>query len=50
MFLDPLHIVMMAPTLLLSVYAQFKVSSSFKRYSRVPSSRGVTGAQAARPT
>jgi Zn-dependent membrane protease YugP len=48
MFLDPLYIVMIAPTLLLSVYAQFKVCSSFKRYSKVPSSRGMTGAQAAR--
>lgn len=48
MFFDPLYIVMIAPTLALSLFAQFKVSSSFRRFSRVPSSSGVTGAQAAR--
>lgn len=48
MFLDPLYIVMIVPTFLLSLFAQFKVSSSFKRFSKVPSSRGITGAQAAR--
>lgn len=48
MFFDPLYIVMIAPTLALSLFAQFKVSSSFRRFSKVPSSRGVTGAQAAR--
>ncbi|HOM28682.1 MAG TPA: zinc metallopeptidase [Deltaproteobacteria bacterium] len=48
MFLDPLYIVMIIPTLALSLYAQVKVKSSFTRFSRVPTSRGVTGAQAAR--
>ncbi|HPR56464.1 MAG TPA: zinc metallopeptidase [Deltaproteobacteria bacterium] len=48
MFLDPLYIIMIVPTFLLSLFAQFRVSSSFKRYSKVPSSRGITGAGAAR--
>lgn len=48
MFFDPLYIIMIVPTLALSLYAQFKVTSSFRRFSRVPTARGVTGAQAAR--
>ena len=35
------------PALLIALFAQIKVSSTFNRYSRVPSSRGYTGAQAA---
>lgn len=31
-----------------AVYAQFKVNSTFKRYSRVPTGRGQTAAEAAR--
>ena len=34
--------------MLLGIYAQVKVSSSFNHYSQVPSARGLTGAQAAR--
>lgn len=48
MFLDPLYIIMIVPTFLLSIFAQIKVNSSFKRYSKIPTSRGITGAQAAR--
>jgi len=33
---------------LLGIYAQAKVSSSFKKFSQVASSRGLTGAEAAR--
>lgn len=40
--------ILLVPALLLSVYAQFKVSSTFARYSKVPSGRGMSGAQAAR--
>jgi uncharacterized protein len=39
---------LMIPGLLLGIYAQIKLSSAYGRYSRVGSSRGVTGAQAAR--
>lgn len=41
-------IVLLVPALVLGIYAQAKVSSSFNRYSQVPSARGLTGAQAAR--
>ena len=45
-FFDPTMIIVI-PGLLLAIYAQFKVKSAFYHYSRVPSQRGVTGAQAA---
>ena len=48
MFLDPLYIMMIVPTVLLSIFAQIKVKSSYRRYSQIPTSRGITGAQAAR--
>ena len=35
------------PAILIALFAQFKVSSTFNRYSKVSSSRGYTGAQAA---
>jgi hypothetical protein len=41
-------LILLVPALILGIYAQVKVSSSFNRYSQVPSVRGVTGAQAAR--
>jgi len=41
-------IVLLVPALVLGIYAQVKVSSSFNRYSQIPSARGLTGAQAAR--
>lgn len=34
--------------IVLTMYAQSKVNSNFKRYSRVKNQRGITGAQAAR--
>jgi len=41
-------LILLVPALVLGIYAQIKVSSSFSRYSQVPSARGLTGAQAAR--
>lgn len=41
-------LILLVPALVLGLYAQAKVSSSFSRYSQVPSARGLTGAQAAR--
>jgi len=41
-------LILLVPAFLLSLYAQYKVKSTFNRYSEVPSSRGITGAQAAR--
>ena len=46
-FYDPLYMTMLIPVLLITVYAQLKVKSSFSRYSKVANSRGITGAQAA---
>ena len=48
MIFDPLYIIMIAPALILSIFAQIKVKSSYSKYSKVPTSRGITGAQAAR--
>jgi len=48
MFFDPLYIAMFIPAFFLSIYAQIKVKSSYHTYSKIPTVRGVTGAQAAR--
>ena len=45
---DPLYLIMMAPVLLLSLVAQVMVKSAFGRYSKVPSTSGLSGARAAR--
>jgi Zn-dependent membrane protease YugP len=41
-------LILLIPAFLLGAYAQFKVSSSFRKFSKVASSRGLTGAEAAR--
>lgn len=46
-FFDPSMIIVL-PGLLLAMYAQFKVRSTFARFSRVASEQGMTGAQVAR--
>lgn len=46
-YYDSIYWIVLIPVLLLSLYAQFQVSASFRRYSGVPNRRGVTGAQAA---
>jgi Zn-dependent membrane protease YugP len=48
MFFDPLYLLFALPGVLLSMWASFRVRSAFAKYSQVPSSRGYTGAQAAR--
>lgn len=47
MYFDPLYFVFLAPGLLLSLWASFKVRSTFRRYSQVPAASGMSGAQAA---
>lgn len=47
MFFDPTYILII-PALLISLYAQMKVSSTFKKYSQVRSNNGLTGSQVAR--
>jgi len=47
MFFDPLYLLFALPGLALSLWAQFKVKSTFQKYSEVPARSGMTGAQAA---
>lgn len=46
-FFDPMYFVILAPGLLLSLWAVGKTKSTFAKYSRVPASSGLTGAAAA---
>ena len=48
MFLDPLYIMMILPVFLFSMWAQFKVKSSFSKYSKFNVSTGYTGKDAVR--
>ena len=47
MFFDPMYLLFILPGLALSMWASFRTKSAFEKYSRVPSARGLTGAQAA---
>lgn len=47
-FYDYTYILFMLPALIISIYAQFKVNSTFKKYSEVRSYRNITGAEAAK--
>ncbi|MDA2938461.1 zinc metallopeptidase [Acidobacteria bacterium AH-259-A15] len=47
MFFDPLYLMIIAPGLLLSLWASWRTKSNFKKYSQVRSASGFTGAQAA---
>ena len=44
---DWTYLVFILPCVLLSLFCQIKVSSAFSKYSQVPNSRRMTGAQAA---
>ncbi len=46
-FFDPMYLLFIAPGMALSLWASFRVKSTFAKYSQVPSRRGLTGAQAA---
>ena len=39
-------LILLVPAFVLGIYAQVKVSSTFNRYSQIPSARGLTGARA----
>ncbi|MDD2371953.1 MAG: zinc metallopeptidase [Syntrophomonadaceae bacterium] len=41
------YLIFILPALILSIYAQLKVKSTFNRYSKVRSSRGISGAEVA---
>jgi Zn-dependent membrane protease YugP len=47
-FFDPLYFILVMPALLLGLYAQFKVQSSYKKYLRVGNASRLTGLEAAR--
>lgn len=46
-YFDPLYFVFVIPPLLLAMWAQWKVQSTFAKYARVPTSSGVNGIQTA---
>ncbi len=46
-YLDPTYLIYAIPPLLFGMWAQWRVTSTFNRYARVPTSSGVTGAQTA---
>jgi Zn-dependent membrane protease YugP len=48
MFFDPLYFLFALPGLALSLWAQFRVKSTFGRYSQVAAQSGMSGAEAAR--
>src|SRR5688500_8685534 len=48
MFFDPMYFVFALPALGLAMYAQFKVRSTYGKYSRVANASGMTGADVAR--
>ncbi len=49
MFLwDPRYLLFALPALLLAFYAQWRVKSTYTRYSRKPNARGLSGQEAAR--
>lgn len=42
-----LYLILILPAFILSIYAQFKVKSTFNKYSKVRAGRGITGAEVA---
>ena len=48
MFFDKYYLLLVIPTLILSIYAQIKVKSTFAHFSKEESKRRLTGADAAR--
>jgi Zn-dependent membrane protease YugP len=47
-FWDPRYLIFALPALLLAFYAQWRVQSTYNRYSRKPNMRGFSGSEAAR--
>jgi Zn-dependent membrane protease YugP len=45
---DPMYLVIVAPGLLLAMWASWRVQRNFGYYSRIPSESGASGAEAAR--
>jgi Zn-dependent membrane protease YugP len=47
-FFDPVYLLFAIPPLLLGLWAQFRVQSAFRKYSKVKTGNGINGAQMAR--
>lgn len=48
MYFNPIYLVFIVPGLIATLWAQNKVKGTYRRYSQVPSTMGMTGAQVAR--
>ncbi|HEX2280902.1 MAG TPA: zinc metallopeptidase, partial [Thermomicrobiales bacterium] len=48
MIFDPLYLIMMAPTIILMLWAQNRVKSTFQKFSQVANRQGMSGAEVAR--
>jgi Zn-dependent membrane protease YugP len=48
LFFDPRYVLFMAPALLLALFAQWRVSSTYKKYAQIRNAQGLTGADVAR--
>lgn len=48
MFFDPIYFLFIGPAILLSLWASWRTRSAFKKYSKVRTASGLTGAQAAK--
>jgi Zn-dependent membrane protease YugP len=46
-YFDPLYLVFAAPALLLAMFAQWKVSSAYDKYTKIRNARNLTGIQVA---
>lgn len=46
-YYDYYYFILVVPALIIALWAQVKVKTTYKKYSRVPNSRGITGAYAA---
>jgi Zn-dependent membrane protease YugP len=46
-YFDPMYFIIVGPAMLLSIWASFKVKSTFHRYNQVPAASRVSGAQVA---
>lgn len=47
-FFDPLYLILMAPTIILMMWAQNRVKSTFQKFSKVPNQQRMSGAEVAR--
>lgn len=45
--MDPVYWLVVGPTIILAIWAQFRVKSAYARWSKFPNSRGMSGAEAA---